>query len=53
MRLYRGLAEPYRPESVGAHRKKAGDNPNAALGYVQGRRGVLLAPRAARTAARA
>jgi hypothetical protein len=48
MRLYRGLAEPYCPERVAAHRKKSGDSPNftdcpfAALGYAQGRKGVLL-----------
>jgi hypothetical protein len=48
MRLYRGLAEPYRPEKIAVYRKKSGDLPNftecpfAALGYAQGGRGVLL-----------
>jgi hypothetical protein len=48
MRLYRGLAEPYKPEKVAEHRKKTGDSPNftdcpyAALAYAKSGRGVLL-----------
>ncbi len=47
MRLYRGLKEPYRPESVPAPgRRLSGtdftDCPQMALRYAPGRRGVVL-----------
>src|SRR5574341_820498 len=47
MRLYRGLKEPYRPETVPTHGGRLSgtdftDCPQMALRYAQGRRGVVL-----------